>query len=486
MSLLLQALKKAEEEKRRRAAVMSDQVAESSASAVEFPALNLAEDEDSATESPIQAQPDMARTEASDWDFVPLDVAAVETDSKAVVQTGLATVPLIEIDNPDDIHSSDPPPDVAAVQPSITAVMIEPAANASELERVEQPPPEMSTTATPSENVSAKSSLPAQDVAKNLFTKSKKPPARALLPWLFLGAGILLAGMVAWFTWQYRQLTQPNTLVEVRESIAPLPSSVASEPMYISEETIEKDLHANTPVIKEDVHISKPVEKSTSPTPEKITVTPTLAAKAIPDRRDLNPPLKFVRESPHFNAPDPLLMAWQFYQSGDLNQAELHYQKALQADPRQRDALLGLAAIAQQRGDLVVAAALYQRLLRANPQDESAQAALLMLNSAQLPEHEAVQLEQSGKSDPMVLGQYFAAQQRWSQAQEQFFLAYSANPNSADAALNLAVSLDHLKQTSLAKTYYRKALQTKGSINFDRSIVEQRLVELDAAAGVAP
>ncbi|MGL6039950.1 MAG: tetratricopeptide repeat protein, partial [Deefgea sp.] len=325
-----------------------------------------------------------------------------------------------------------------------------------------------------------------QAIAKGLFAKSKKQPTRGLLPWLLLGAGLLLAGMVAWFAWQYRQLTQPIPKVEVREPIAAVASPVASELTYIAEEITDNSIDVDTHATPAPVEEPKPAPAVVTRTPEKLAAKPNLVAKGISDHRDLNPPLKFVRQSPNLAGPDPVLLAWQFYQNGDLNQAELFYQKALQADPRQRDALLGLAAIAQQRGDLNAAAALYQRILRANPQDQSAKAALMLLNSAQMPEHEAVQLEQSGQSDPMVLGQYFAAQQRWSQAQEQFFLAYSANPNSADAALNLAVSLDHLKQTNLAKTYYRKALQTKETIHFDRSKVEQRLAELDAASGVAP
>ena len=195
---------------------------------------------------------------------------------------------------------------------------------------------------------------------------------------------------------------------------------------------------------------------------------------------------QFIRQAPRLSTAEPLLLAWQAYQNGDLNQAEHLYLQVLLSDARQRDALLGLAAIAQQRGDLADAQALYQRLLRFNPQDEGATAALLSLNSAQMPEKDAVQLEQSGHADPTVLGHYFAAQQRWSPAQGQFFLAYTANPNQPDAALNLAVSLDHLQQIPLALRYYRQALQSKEPANFDRNGVEQRLIELENASGLKP
>ncbi len=496
MSLLIQALKKAEEDKRRRAALTSGPPEDATPAGVAFPALDLVDDElkpEAFTEAPLSAveTATIAVTEASDWDFVPLEVAVADGDAPADVMPELATVIETEAQFPADIRNlTEITPQASEVEPLVVAeiVALETAPEIPTVVSVEKSIADVvSDVATPP-TAAAPTSAPAQPqaLAKSLFAKSKKGSTRGLLPWLLLGAGLLLAGMVAWFAWQYRQLTQPIPKIEVREPIAAVVSPVVDESRYVAEAIVSEGLDVNTAANTTATETDKPPPQVMAKTADKVVSKPSSAAKAILDSRDLNPPLKFVRQPPQSTTPEPVLLGWQLYQNGDFERAELFYRKALQADPRQRDALLGLAAIAQQRGDHAAAAAMYQRVLRENPQDEAAKAAVLLLNSAQMPEHEAVQLEQSGKSDPMALGQYFAAQQRWSQAQEQFFLAYSANPNSADAALNLAVSLDHLKQTALAKTYYRKALQTKESIHFDRNKVEQRLAELDATSGLAP
>ncbi|WP_288843960.1 tetratricopeptide repeat protein, partial [uncultured Deefgea sp.] len=177
------------------------------------------------------------------------------------------------------------------------------------------------------------------------------------------------------------------------------------------------------------------------------------------------------------NSVDPLLPAWQAYQQGDFTQAEQYYQQAMQQNPRQRDAVLGLAAIAQIRGDTPRAQRLYQHLLQLHPEDAAVKQALMALPQA-VAEQDILQLEQSGQADPQVLAQFYAREQRWSQAQAQFFIVYSQNP-SATAAFNLAVSLDHLQQPTLALQYYRQALQGVGT--FDRSAVQQRIAALSAA-----
>nr|WP_314898718.1 tetratricopeptide repeat protein [uncultured Deefgea sp.] len=492
MSLLLQALKKAEEDKRRRAALGSAEQHEAGAE-VAFPSLNLVEAEsvkpiviaDGVSEAATSSE---VATQSNDWDFVPLEVPAEEVTPSAEMPVETAT-PSIE-EGTNSANSSDLVEATPQVKEAPIQAILEVNASASAIETPTVKTAETVLVSPVSVVSPVIQPTQPQVVAKSLFAKSKNQPARGLLPWLMLGAGLLLAGMVAWFALLYRQLTQPVPKVEVRAPMAEVASSATAEPVYTSEPIINNGLEDDTRSGEgSGVHSTK----ETKPDPPAVTLVPAKAeiksypnTKSITDSKELNPPLKFVRQSPQSGASDPVLQAWQAYQNGDLEQAELLYRKALLADPRQRDALLGMAAITQRRGDNAAASALYQRILRANPQDESAKAALLMLNSAQMPEQEAVQLEQSGQSDPMALGQYFAAQQRWRQAQEQFFLAYSANPNNADAALNLAVSLDHLQQTALAKTYYHKALQTKETIHFERSKVEQRLAELDAVSGVAP
>ena len=48
------------------------------------------------------------------------------------------------------------------------------------------------------------------------------------------------------------------------------------------------------------------------------------------------------------------------------------------------------------------------------------------------------------------LGNQLAQQGRWSEAQQEYFKAFASEPDNADFAYNLAVSLDHLRQPKLA------------------------------------
>ena len=83
-----------------------------------------------------------------------------------------------------------------------------------------------------------------------------------------------------------------------------------------------------------------------------------------------------------------------------------------------------------------------------------------------------------------ALGNLYAQQSRWSEAQQAYFRAYAGDPDNADFLFNLAVSLDHLHQNKLAAQYYQMALKTaeaNGStrpVSFDRIQVRARISEL--------
>jgi uncharacterized protein HemY len=80
----------------------------------------------------------------------------------------------------------------------------------------------------------------------------------------------------------------------------------------------------------------------------------------------------------------------------------------------------------------------------------------------------------------MTLGNLYASQSRWPEAQAAFFEAHQLEPQNADALYNLAVALDNLNQARLAGDYYRRALaMAKGqAVQFDARGAERRLAEL--------
>jgi uncharacterized protein HemY len=80
------------------------------------------------------------------------------------------------------------------------------------------------------------------------------------------------------------------------------------------------------------------------------------------------------------------------------------------------------------------------------------------------------------------LGTMLAKQQRWREAQDYYFKAYSAASDEPDYVFNLAVALDALGQRDLAAQYYERAL-TLGATraaSFDRSAAHNRMAELKA------
>ena len=81
-----------------------------------------------------------------------------------------------------------------------------------------------------------------------------------------------------------------------------------------------------------------------------------------------------------------------------------------------------------------------------------------------------------------TLGNQLASQGRWAEAQQEYFKAFAADPENADFAYNLAVSLDHLRQPRLAREYYQRALglAEKRGASFDLALARARLAALGA------
>jgi tetratricopeptide (TPR) repeat protein len=146
-----------------------------------------------------------------------------------------------------------------------------------------------------------------------------------------------------------------------------------------------------------------------------------------------------------------------------------------------------MAALEVRANRPELAAPYYQKLLEANPRDPYAQAGLLALRG-QIAD--PVQTESRVKSllanDPeasvlyFTLGNQYAQQGRWPEAQQAYFKAFSADPENPDFAYNLAVSLDQVRQPKLALEYYRRAiaLAQQHASSFDQSLARNRVQEL--------
>lgn len=182
----------------------------------------------------------------------------------------------------------------------------------------------------------------------------------------------------------------------------------------------------------------------------------------------------------------PLETAYDELQAGRLEAAQQAYERALRGDAKNTDALLGLASIAARQGQTELAQSYYLRALEADPHDATAQAALSMLRGQADPGQTESRLKSALSGQPesaalhFALGNLYARQNRWSEAQQAYFRAYAAAPDNADVVFNLAVSLDHLRQSKLAAQYYRMALESPGAprASFDAQQLRQRLADL--------
>jgi len=191
-----------------------------------------------------------------------------------------------------------------------------------------------------------------------------------------------------------------------------------------------------------------------------------------------------------------LLSAYGAYQRGDDETALRLYQQALTQAPTNRDGLLGLAAVMLRKGDIQQAQLLYTEVLRAYPGDKLATAGLVSLTAASDPVRAESEIKYLLAQDPtaaslhFLLGNVYARQNKWSEAQAAYFNAYRLDNRNADYAFNLAVGLDRIGAHNQALSYYQTALQlaSNGSASFDLAAVNQRLhrLERQVAKGNAP
>jgi len=180
--------------------------------------------------------------------------------------------------------------------------------------------------------------------------------------------------------------------------------------------------------------------------------------------------------------------AYEAYQSGDYAAAKTKYDKIFKDFPESRDGLLGLGAIAMYEHDWERAFDMYSRLLTIDPGNTVARAALINLvgASGQANRESAIKLmlHDNPRSSYLYfsLGNVYASQTRWAEAQQAYFDAYRYDSSNPNYALNLAIALDRMGQSETALDYYNTALKlTSGKQTvFDEAKVQARIDTISA------
>lgn len=184
-----------------------------------------------------------------------------------------------------------------------------------------------------------------------------------------------------------------------------------------------------------------------------------------------------------------LAEAYDALQRQDTARADALYSAAMASDPRNVDALLGMATVAWRQGRTEVASDYYYKVLQLDPQNAAAQAGLIGMVGRVDPVSSETRLKQLIDREPSgflyaALGHLHASQDQWAPAQQAYFQAFQMEPANPDYAYNLAVGLEHLGQRKIALGYYRKALdlaRARGQAGFDQKLVAARVEKLGAA-----
>lgn len=336
----------------------------------------------------------------------------------------------------------------------------------------------------------------ARSAGQNLFTAKVPPsPAGHALPnrnLLFaLGGTILLLAIGGGYLWYLdsandtvllRPMTAPPSqpMVQAQPAIAePVPQSALVPGIAMPDATKETQSSDKSALNEaERLGANDPI----APTPVASTPAGMPQARSRPARPDDTP--VYVEQRSSKPLVDPLLNdAYLAYQNGKLDEAQPLYLSMFKKDAQNMDALLGLAAIAQQRGENQMAAQYYKRALVLDPRNAFAHAGMSALTADQNNESRLkTLLSEQGNSAALhfALGNLYAEQLRWGEAQQAYFNAYTLESGNAEFAFNLAVSLDHLGQGKLAAQHYQRALQLdpSHSAGFDHVQISQRVQEL--------
>jgi tetratricopeptide (TPR) repeat protein len=326
--------------------------------------------------------------------------------------------------------------------------------------------------------------------ARNAFEAKFREPNPRLPFLITMGLlGLFALGTIGYFWYQLRpppplvnaNPVRPANEAPVQVAEAPLPVRAAAPPAQTAIPGLPVAAAAPAP------RPPAPEPRTEAPAPKPRPAPRAVRAPAAEPPAQLPAATVATRPAPPPQVHPKVQSAYAAYLKGDFAAAQEDYRQALRDQGANRDALLGLAAIEVRTGRLEAAEATYLRLLQLDPNDAHAQAGLIALRASRLdPLATESRVKSMLAADPgahvlhFTLGNQLAQQARWEEAQEAYFKAFAASPENADFAYNLAVSLDHLRRHALALEYYRRAiaLAERRGASFDLAAARSRAAAL--------
>ena len=330
--------------------------------------------------------------------------------------------------------------------------------------------------------------------AQNVFQAKEGAPAERSRKGLVLGIAlaviIVLVAGAGIYVWQKVDSFTPRVAASARPRPAPPPvTPVTPAP------PLDSTPNFGTIISQPPQQPSAAIQPPAAPEPKKealarVARDPREAVAAL--LRDASspaatPPLRLapsVERPPR--VPAEVAAGYESLRNGDIAAARKSYAAALASDPTNIDALLGAATIEARSGNRMLAASHYRRALDVDPRSATAIAGLASIADYTDPQGLESQLRGEIARNPQspqlrfTLGNLYATQSRWNDAQVEFFEAHRFDPANADILFNLAVSLDRLGQARLAAEQYRRALDaaSRQATQFDPAAVQRRLADL--------
>lgn len=346
---------------------------------------------------------------------------------------------------------------------------------------------------------------PQQQAAANVFNAARLPAS--IFPRVLLALALVTLALCIWLAIQFFPANSSSTQLLVSDQ-ATLPKHVqpiaaqsfSSSPITSVENNTsieqQKEVHERIPEKSsqpKEIMTPSIVKESTTTPVEPLLKTssidiPSEAAETNNDRQNTLQ----LSHTKSTTAIEPTLMAaYQAFNQGELSQAQHLYRQALQKDVRNVDALLGMAAIAQKQARNSDALGWYQKVLEVDPAQPYALSAMVGLQPALDSDSQITRLKGLIAQQPenaqfhASLGNLYAEQNRWQEAQASYFEAARFAPQSATFLFNLAVSLEHLNQPRLALAQYQRALQLverTGAASPDPAVLKTRILVLQPAS----
>jgi tetratricopeptide (TPR) repeat protein len=538
VSLLLDALKRAEDAKRAKAEAATGSQSEQS---------NPAESASTKTSGALALEDSRRLENATDAVDVPL--LSLEVDDhhagKPVLSARLAI-------SAAEVSTSEPTPSAPALT---LEAMLDSELGYTDGKKSEQPPLTLAVTPTHSKSLNSPQSLielentptqadiasvaapaptptptPAPDLEsnrqaiKNAFAVKQTATNPAKAKWILPVVSVLIAaaGVGSWYVWnEVNRLNKPGVALVLRPAsatatpppaVAAITTENAASPTADGKPTTVRanDAPAALPPLLPPPATQIKDERKTAPQ----TPAPATPREAVARKIDALPPLGGAENGANRILLKPssanvqtvstaLSAGYAALIGGDYATAKRRYAEAISANNNNVDAHLGFATAAARSGDasdLALAITHYQRVLELDPRNSTASAALIVFSagpatgrttaggaSNPLAEKES-ELKLLIAHDPTsanahyLLGNLYAEQRRWRDAQQSFFEATRLAPQIADYSYNLAVSLDNLNQAVSAANFYRRALSATTKGQFDTAAVQRRISQLTEPA----